>query len=248
VISSGGQGRLGLRVLLLGVGRQGRAALLDLAASDTVAEVVAADLDHDGLVAFVFDQGLDHRVRCVRADACDAGLIDSLVGSGVDVVVDLLPVALHDVVSEAAVCHRAHLVNASYVSPGLRGLGDLARERDLTLLPELGLDPGIDLVLLGEAVRGLDRVQSIRSYAAGFPELGSEDNPLRYKVTWTLEGVLRSYRRAATVIRSGSGVHIPDTEILSTENVHEVDVEGVGRLEAFPNGDGLEYLDLRGLG
>ncbi len=51
------------------------------------------------------------------------------------------------------------------------------------------MDPGIDLVLLGEAVRSLDHVEEIISYGAGFPEPEATDNPLKYKVTWTFEGV-----------------------------------------------------------
>jgi saccharopine dehydrogenase-like NADP-dependent oxidoreductase len=31
------------------------------------------------------------------------------------------------------------------------------------------------------------------------------------------------------------------------ENTHQIDVEGVGRLEAFPNGDAVKYADLLGI-
>ncbi len=71
----------------------------------------------------------------------------------------------------------------------MKGLADEAKARDVTILPEFGMDPGIDLVLLGEAVRSLDHVEEIISYGAGFPEPEATDNPLKYKVTWTFEGV-----------------------------------------------------------
>jgi len=53
------------------------------------------------------------------------------------------------------------------------------------------MDPGIDLVLLGRAAGLFDRIDTIDSYGAGVPEPGADDNPLRYKVTWTFAGVLR---------------------------------------------------------
>jgi saccharopine dehydrogenase-like NADP-dependent oxidoreductase len=109
------------------------------------------------------------------------------------------------------------------------------------------MDPGIDLVLLGEAIRSLDSVEEITTYGAGFPEPAATDNPLKYKVTWTFEGVLRSYLRAARVIREGRVVEIKATEIFRPEQVHELELEGLGRLEAFPNGDALKYAELLAL-
>jgi saccharopine dehydrogenase-like NADP-dependent oxidoreductase len=109
------------------------------------------------------------------------------------------------------------------------------------------MDPGIDLVLLGEAVRSLDSVEEIITYGAGFPEPAATDNPLKYKVTWTFEGVLKSYLRAGRVIREGQVIEIKSTEMFRPEHLHELKLEGLGRLEAFPNGDALKYADLLGL-
>lgn len=35
--------------------------------------------------------------------------------------------------------------------------------------------------------------------------------------------------------------------MFSPENIHELEIEGLGRLEAFPNGDALKYADLLGI-
>jgi len=45
----------------------------------------------------------------------------------------------------------------------VEGLAEEAKARKVTILPEFGMDPGIDLVLLGEAVRSLDDVEEIIS-------------------------------------------------------------------------------------
>ncbi len=61
-------------------------------------------------------------------------------------------------------------------------------------------------------------------------------------------------RRGAKVLPAGRTrdpdgkiVEIKDTEMFCPENVHEVEIEGLGRLEAFPNGDALKYADLLGI-
>ena len=66
-------------------------------------------------------------------------------------------------------------------------------------------------------------------------------------MTWTFEGVLRSYLRAGRVIREGEIVDFGATEMFRPEQIHELELEGLGRLEAFPNGDALKYANLLGL-
>lgn len=236
-----------MKVLVLGIGMQGKAALHDLTHSGEVTEVVAADRDLGMLKAHVDSKKYSDNVRCERFDAANPESINRLMKQGPDIVIDLLPVPFHGSVTSAAVEHRVHLVNTSYAALEVKELANEAKARNVTILPEFGMDPGIDLVLLGEAVRSLDTVEEIITYGAGFPGPGVSDNPLKYKVTWTLEGVLKSYHRAARVIRDGKIVEIKNKEIFSPENIHEVEIEGLGSLEAFPNGDALKYADLLGI-
>jgi saccharopine dehydrogenase-like NADP-dependent oxidoreductase len=236
-----------MKVLLLGPGMQGKAALHDLAMCNDVDSLTAADLDIAGLEAFVRERGFGPKVSCAAVDAADPAAVDRLLSQGFNVMVDLLPVPLHDTVTEAAVEHGIHLVNSSYPGPGMLALADEAATRGVTILPECGMDPGIDLVLLGEAVRSLDSVESIVTYGAGFPEPAAADNALRYKVTWNFEGVLGSYRRAARVIRDGAVVDIPASGMFHPANIHEIIIDELGALEAFPNGDALKYLAPLGL-
>ena len=236
-----------MKVLLLGVGMQGKAALHDLVHSEEVAKVVVADRDFKALEAHVESKPYGDKVRCEYVDAASAEHINNLMEQGADVAIDLLPSSFHDHVVAAAVKHGIHLVNASYTTPKMKRLAGEAKAKDITILPEFGMDPGIDLVLLGEAVRSLDHIEEITTYGAGFPEPEAADNPLKYKVTWIFEGVLKSYLRAGRVIRDGQVIEIKDTEMFHPENIHELEIEGLGRLEAFPNGDALEYADLLGV-
>ena len=167
-----------MKILLLGVGMQGKAALYDLVHSEAVEGIIAADLDAGALRAHVEGQRYGDRVACETVDAADPNSIQRLMASGPDVVIDLLPPAFHDTVAGIAVEQGAHVVSTNYATPGLAGLAEKARAKEITLLPEFGMDPGIDLVLLGEAVRSLDTIEEIITYGAGFPEAAATDNPL----------------------------------------------------------------------
>ncbi len=235
-----------MKVLLLGIGMQGKAALHDLCASPAVTRVVAADRDLAALRAHLDRCGYGDRVSAVACDADDPAQIDRLFSTHPDVAIDLMPSQYQRLVAESAVRHGVHLVNTFYTSPEVRALDAAARSAGVAILPEFGLDPGIDLVLLGRALACLEDVREIRSYGAGLPEPAAADNPLRYKVTWTFEGVLRTYRRVARYIRDGAVVEVGADDVFNPAHVHRVDVDGLGELEAYPNGDATRYLDAVG--
>jgi saccharopine dehydrogenase-like NADP-dependent oxidoreductase len=236
-----------MKVLLLGTGMQGKAALHDLVQSDAVSEVVAAERDIAALEAHLSTMAYGAKVRPEMLDATDPIGLSRLLTQGPDVVIDLLPVPFSDDVAEAAVAHGVHLVNTIYTSPYMRTLAAEARAKEITLLPEFGLDPGIDLVMLGQAAREVDSIEGVMSYGSGIPEMAAADNPLKYKITWTFDGVLASYRREARLIRDGKLVEIDGRRIFYPEHLHDLEIEGVGPLEAYPNGDALPYVAVLGL-
>jgi len=107
----------------------------------------------------------------------------------------------------------------------------------VTVLPEMGMDPGIDLILGRLAVDEFDVVHGMRSYGAGLPEPAcAGDNPIHYKITWTFEGVLKAYMRPARFLKDGNEMAIPGGRIFRRENGHTLEVPGVALMEAYYNG------------
>lgn len=240
-----------MRIMVLGTGLQGRAALYDLARSPEVTGAIAADSHLEGLRPFL--ERLEAagtipagKIELAQVNAEDEEQVARLLRA-VDCVIDLLPTPFHTQITRLAIENGAHLVNASYVTPAMRQLGQRAAEEGLAVLPEFGFDPGIDLVLAGQAVQELDEVQVYLSYGAGFPEPGAGDNPLRYKISWSFAGVLQAYTRQGRVVREGQVVEVPGNEIFAPANTHVLEVEQWGPLEAYPNGDVVPYLDELGI-
>ncbi len=236
-----------MRALLLGVGMQGKAALHDLFNNPDVSEIVAADINFRVADAYIREKGFESKVVAVTVDCSSYEALVTLISDKFDVVICLLPPMLAGKVAEIAVEKGVFFVDTSYAGPEVQELDVKARDKGVAILPEFGMDPGIDLVLLGEAVRSVDKVESVISYGAGFPEPAAADNPIKYKTTWRFEGVLKSYKRAGCIIRNGALIEFAEDEMFSKDNIHELEVEGLGRLEAFPNGDVMKYVDLLGL-
>lgn len=233
-----------MKIIVLGCGLQGRAALYDLAFSENVSSIIAADMDVGELQVYAGQFG--ERIQAVQVDARDPAAVAALLEPGM-AMIHLLPPEFRPEMARVAVENGCHFIDASYPHPSYAELHEEALARGVAILPEFGLDPGIDLLLARAAVEELDQVVTLNSYGAGVPAPEAARNALRYKISWTWEGVLRSYTRPARLIQEGQPVEIDGREIFSPAYVHHVEVEGLGRMEAYPNGDPLPYLEALGL-
>lgn len=57
-------------------------------------------------------------------------------------MVSLLPYVLHGTVAEKCIETNTNMVTASYITDHVRSLDQLAKEAGVTILNEVGLDPG----------------------------------------------------------------------------------------------------------
>jgi saccharopine dehydrogenase-like NADP-dependent oxidoreductase len=237
-----------MKALVFGLGLQGKAVIHDLEHSDAVSEIVAADIAVEEAQGYVGRKGY-RKVRVVQVNASDAKALEQLIHeSRPRVLVCMLPPDFQPRLARAAVEAGVPYVSSSYTG-SLIDLDSRAREKGVAILPEMGMDPGIDLILGRLAVDELDVVHGMRSYGAGLPEPAcSGDNPIRYKITWTFEGVLKAYMRPARFLRDGKEGTIPGGRIFRPEHGHLLEVPGVGAMDAYYNGDAIRYIDIFGLG
>ena len=140
-----------------------------------------------------------------------------------------------------------NLVTTNFAT-SVESLDGEARARGVTIVPEAGFDPGIDLVIVARAVSEFDRVETLNSYGSGIPAPECRDaNVLNYKISWSWEGVLAAYWRPARVIANGTERVAAREEIFRPAWRHGVTVEGVGPLEAFVNGDAVVVAERAGI-
>ena len=148
-----------MKILLLGVGLQGKAALHHLVNSSAVTQVIAADANYNDLIAYVETLKTD-KVVPISLDVRD-GIQVAEQMQLVQAVIVLLPQQFRLAMAKLAVENNIHFIETSYTMPEYKELDKLAREKNITLLPECGLDPGIDLILTGRAVREFDEVHEL---------------------------------------------------------------------------------------
>ncbi len=216
--------------LLMGYGMQGKGALYDLAKFGCFDEIRILDKNPElELLLSDLDTGKT-KLTPLNQDISDTLAINKAI-AGTDIVVCLLPRDHVLTMAEMAIEQNVNFACASYLDSfsldlnmraesrkRLQKLDDMAKEKKLTVLYECGLDPGLDLLLASESVRRFDQVENFCSYGAGFPERPASSNPLQYKFTWLVEGVIRSYLRPARIIHDGNIIAIPPEKIFFEEN------------------------------
>jgi saccharopine dehydrogenase (NADP+, L-glutamate forming)/spermidine synthase len=141
------------------------------------------------------------------------------------------------------------MVTTSYVSPAMRALDERAKAAGVTLLNEIGVDPGIDhmsaMKIIHHVQENGGEITSFRSWCGGLPAPQDNDNPFGYKFSWSPRGVLLAGRNPAHYLEDGQEIHIPGKELFAHH--WPVDVPGVPELEGYPNRDAVPYADIYGI-
>ncbi|WP_457554193.1 saccharopine dehydrogenase family protein [Desulfobacula sp.] len=234
-----------MKILVLGgCGIQGRTALYDLASDPIISEIICADIRFDELSKIKNFTDMK-KITTAKIDAQNKSDLLNLYKT-VDVVIDLLPKDFKTHVNEAALEAKVPVVNANYMYD-TKTLDQKAKDAGIAIMPECGLDPGIDLVIYGDARARFDTLSIINSYCGGFPEKKACTNPMNYKLSWIWRGVLSSTMRDARIIKDKEIIEIPGARQHDEAFVHEIEFPGLGPLEAIPNGDAIFFTDRMGL-
>uniref|UniRef100_A0A8B9HIP4 Aminoadipate-semialdehyde synthase n=1 Tax=Astyanax mexicanus TaxID=7994 RepID=A0A8B9HIP4_ASTMX len=177
------------------------------------------------------------------------GHLESLVKDH-DLVISMLPYSYHPLVAKHCINKKVNLVTASYLSPEMKELQRSAEEAGITIVNEMGLDPGIDHMLAMECIDQAKAdgctVESFSSYCGGLPAPECSENPLRYKFSWSPYGVLLNTISPAVYLKNNQVVSIPAGGSLLESTVSMDFLPGFN-LEGFPNRDSTKYAEAYGI-
>eukprot|EP01112_Ceratiomyxa_fruticulosa_P015650 TRINITY_DN4631_c0_g2_i1.p1 TRINITY_DN4631_c0_g2~~TRINITY_DN4631_c0_g2_i1.p1 ORF type:complete len:494 (-),score=114.09 TRINITY_DN4631_c0_g2_i1:78-1559(-) len=178
--------------------------------------------------------------------------LSSLVSNS-DIVISLLPNTMHSLVAKHCITHKKNLLTASYINPAMKEFDAPAKEAGLIFLNELGLDPGIDhmsaMSIIDSAKERGGKITGFVSWCGALPAPDCNENPLRYKFSWSPRGVLSSASLPSTFLYNNEMVsltsvmkwalaqHVPIDHVNHSKHIEHFDFEGVG------NRDSVSYID-----
>ena len=164
-----------------------------------------------------------------------------------DIIVSMLPATFHVQMAKIALSANCHMATSSYLSDDMLALNDEAMAKGLSLVNEVGLDPGIDHllahILVNKArkagVLGKGRTIDFVSYCGGVP---ARPTPFTYKFSWTPLGVLTALMSPARMIRDGAECTVEKV----WQDVSDLSLNGE-IFEVYANRDSLPYIAEYGL-
>lgn len=211
-----------------------------------------ADKNKHSLI--VCDQSLDlaqskihhlSHASAVSIDVTDTSERGALI-SGADIVISMMPPALHFLIAKDCVAYSKNLLTASYLSEEIKSLEKEIVAKGLLFLGEMGLDPGIDHMSAMHLIKCLKdqgaKIKSFYSHCGGLVAPESDDNPWHYKITWNPANVVLAGNAGASYLRDGKIIEVPYEEIFAREN-QLIETEE-GPLAWYANRDSLSYIDL----
>jgi saccharopine dehydrogenase-like NADP-dependent oxidoreductase len=163
-----------------------------------------------------------------------------------DLVISLLPAALHILVAKDCLRHKKSLLTASYISPDIRELEKDIERAGVLFMSEMGLDPGIDhmsaMKILDSIRRKGGEVLSFKGYCGALIAPECDDNPWRYKFSWNPRSVVLAGSAGARYRINGKDMAVPYEKLFS--DYKAVEIPGIGKMAYYPNRDSLHYASL----
>ena len=218
-----------MKILVVGCGKVGSEIVRDIAGETEVDSVIAADSSSDNLKRL---KSLE-KIETQRLDISQRNRVLQTM-RGVDLVCGALPGRLGFQVMACAVEAGSDLVDISYTPENPFKLHKKALEKEIVLVPQCGVAPGLSNMFVGDAMRRLRQIGRARIFVGGLPQ--KPVPPLNYRIVFSLEDVINEYSRPVHIIENG---HKKQVEPLTGRGF--LNFPGVGKLEYFLT-DGLSSL------
>jgi lysine 6-dehydrogenase len=227
-------------MLVLGAGLQGSACAYDLLQDTQVAQVRLADVHVGHLPEFLAPYS-GPRLLPTPLDVRDHAAVLGAMRD-CDAVMSAIPYYFNVDMARLAVeagVHFCDLGGNTEIVFKQKELDAAARAKNITVVPDCGLAPGMVNILAEYGIRQLDSVDSVKIFVGGLPQ--HPEPPLNYMLVYSLEGALDYYTTLSWVIRNGKRTQV---KALSEREPVAFDAP-LGELEAFHTAGGLSTMAFR---
>ncbi|HHO55372.1 MAG TPA: saccharopine dehydrogenase [Trueperaceae bacterium] len=235
------------KILILGAGRSSSSAIRYLAinAASENWQISVADLDIN--LAKKQISGLDNCIA-KELDISDTESLNLEI-SAHDIIISMLPAKFNFELIKTCISYKKNVLTPSYQTDEIFSLDSFAKENNVLVLNEMGLDPGIDHMSAMQILDNLRAkgalVKSFKSYTGGLVAPESDNNPWGYKFTWNPRNViLAGQGGAAKYLEDNQEKYIPYHKLFS--RLEPIQVANTS-YEGYANRNSLNYQNIYGL-
>ncbi len=231
---------MGFRYAVLGAGRQGVAAAYDLARFGDAEQILLVDVSREAaeVGARRVNRLVGREVAVgIHGDVAQPERLGNLL-SGVDAAISAVPYRYNLALTRLAIQMGFHLCDLggnTEVTMSQLALDEDARRAGVSVVPDCGMGPGLNVSLGVYAMSLLDEPQDLYIYDGGLPL--HPVPPWNYALTFNIGGLTNEYAGHAYFLHDGRVVQVP-----GLSEVEKVEVPGVGTLEAAVTAGGLSTM------
>jgi lysine 6-dehydrogenase len=233
-----------VKFLVLGAGKMGYAVAYDLIRGSKVEKVVVADSSTENLKELV-KRLSDEKIIPVELDVTNEEELAQLMAE-IDVAVSCITYKHNYELAKIALATKTHFVdlggNEEIVAKEFM-LDELAKEQGITIIPDLGLAPGLVSLLAVSAAESFDEIYDIRLRVGGLPA-NPDDCFMDYCQVFSIDGLINEYHEDCTVLRDGKIFSVPSL----SDNESIEFPRPFGTMEAFNTSGGISTLPQSYLG
>ncbi|MCK4661882.1 MAG: saccharopine dehydrogenase NADP-binding domain-containing protein [Bacteroidales bacterium] len=213
------------KIVVLGAGLVGNAIAIDLSKNYNVTSV---DIHEDALQKL----SKTHNIQTLNADLSMGGIVQTIV-KNFDLVIGALPGFMGFETAKQVIEAGKNMVDISFFPENPFKLDKLAKEKNVTIVTDCGVAPGMGNIILGYHNEKME-VKNYKCFVGGLPF--KREWPYEYKAVFSPIDVIEEYTRPARYVE---GERLIIKEALS--DTEHIDFEEIGTLEAW-NSDGLRTL------
>lgn len=184
--------------------------------------------------------------KAVFLDANNEKDLEKLISTH-DIVVCLLPHNFYKQVANLCIKHKINMVTTLPLDNDVAELNKQAKEAGVIILNECGFSPGIDHMSAMRVINTIHgfggKVLEFYSICGALPATEvSNDNPFKYKFSWSPQSVLELVNTDAEYLKNNKKIKVNSKNML--KHVFDMDFPAIGKLEVFPNKTSIPYIEL----
>ncbi len=224
-----------MKAAVIGAGMMGRAAAYDLVHNPEVERVKI--IDHNphtlgSLKTFLDSDKVELDLRDIKNKSASKSL------QGYDCAISCVPYTFNYKLAKEAISARCNFVdlggNNEVVQQEL-SLHEEARKKNVLVVPDCGLAPGLVSVLTKILIEELGEAETIHLRVGGLPQ--KPQPPLNYALVFSVQGLVDEYVEPCVALRGGKKVIIP-----SMQKLERLEFPIYEELEAFTTSGGTSTL------
>jgi len=228
-------------VCIIGAGKQGTAAAYDLLLYSKPKKMILLDISSNSLklcfekIKPVLPKNVKLVCKVIDFDN-HADLV--LILKDYDIMLSAVPYPLNPLLTKIALEAKISMVDlGGHTKNVIKQLSyhDKAVENNITIVPDCGMGPGMNVTMAILAMEQFDTAEDIYIWDGGLPQ--NPIPPWNYSLFFNIQGLTNEYDDNAFFLRNGK-----ITKVSCFEDIELIDFEEYGKLEAAVTSGGLSTM------